>query len=131
MRRNFELNPRLARHIQVVETYIAHESVASPRSDTLDDLIATGEIVTPHFVKVDVEGAEATVLAGAQRMLHEARPHLLIETHSRSVESECLALLRSAGYIPTIIERRRWLPEDRGNDHNRWLAARGVPDGRL
>jgi FkbM family methyltransferase len=33
----------------------------------------------PQFVKIDVEGAEAQVLAGAQRLLREHRPVMLIE----------------------------------------------------
>ncbi len=123
MRRNLALNPALARHVTVVETYVAFETVLAPPADTLDRLVAThAHGATPGFVKVDVEGAEMAVLSGASAVL-AARPHLVIETHSEQLERECLALLRDAGYRPTVVNPRRWLPERRGGGHNRWLVA--------
>lgn len=44
---------------------------------TLDTLLAIG--FPPGFVKVDVEGAEGLVLAGAARLLNECRPAIYIE----------------------------------------------------
>ena len=49
----------------------------------------------PALVKIDVEGAEAAVLAGATRLLSEVRPRLLIELLSRE------ALDRAAGLLPS------------------------------
>jgi hypothetical protein len=42
----------------------------------LDDV---GEV--PDIIKIDAEGAEVEVLAGAQRLLSEAGPVLLVETN--------------------------------------------------
>jgi FkbM family methyltransferase len=47
----------------------------------LDTLVAEEGLPAPDFIKVDVEGAEADVLAGAAHLLDSARPVLLIETH--------------------------------------------------
>ncbi len=49
----------------------------------------------PALVKIDVEGGEAAVLAGATRLLSEVRPRLLIELLSRE------ALDRAAGLLPS------------------------------
>ena len=47
---------------------------------SLDQFISTHP--APGFVKCDVEGAEVAVFQGAERLLHEFRPILLIEVHS-------------------------------------------------
>jgi FkbM family methyltransferase len=52
----------------------------------------------PRVIKMDVEGAEAAVLRGARRVLREARPIVLLSTHSTALREECVALLREAAY---------------------------------
>jgi FkbM family methyltransferase len=44
---------------------------------TLDELI--GEFPPPGLIKIDVEGAELAVFAGAERMLREVRPVIAVE----------------------------------------------------
>lgn len=51
---------------------------------TLDGLLAGRR--PPTVVKIDVEGSEARVLAGAERLLGEIRPTLLIEVSSHAAE---------------------------------------------
>ena len=53
---------------------------------------------TIDFLKIDVEGAEASILRGATRVLEELGPRLLIEMHAPELIQECIALLRSRGY---------------------------------
>jgi FkbM family methyltransferase len=48
---------------------------------SLDSIRAREGIALPDLIKMDVEGAEADVLAGAARLLAEARPVLVIELH--------------------------------------------------
>jgi Methyltransferase FkbM domain len=129
IKRNLALNPAFGEHVTLVKTYVAFERLASPKTDTLDELVdvhCVGRV--PQFVKIDVEGAEMSVLAGAPNVI-ASRPHLLIETHSAQLESECLALLQAAGYSPVTVDQRRWLRENRGNQHNRWIVARGRSNG--
>jgi FkbM family methyltransferase len=45
----------------------------------LDDLVEGGELPPPTFVKIDVEGGEASVLEGMLRMITTAKPVLFIE----------------------------------------------------
>lgn len=47
----------------------------------LDSLLREGSLPAPGFLKIDVEGAEADVLAGGQALLESVRPVLLIELH--------------------------------------------------
>jgi FkbM family methyltransferase len=48
---------------------------------SLDSIRAHEMIVLPELIKMDVEGAEADVLAGALGLLAEAKPILVIELH--------------------------------------------------
>lgn len=75
----------------------------------LDDLHAAGRIRTPDVLKVDVEGAEAEVLAGAMGILEQHRPRLLLATHGPAAHETCLGVLARLGY------RHRILP-DTGHD---------------
>lgn len=59
---------------------------------TMDTLMASWR--RPDFVKIDVEGAEGLVLAGAARLLTEARPMFMIEVEQR--RSATLAKLFAA-----------------------------------
>jgi FkbM family methyltransferase len=52
----------------------------------------------PRVIKIDVEGAEADVLRGAKRVLREARPMVLLSTHSTALRHECIGILAEAGY---------------------------------
>lgn len=68
--------------------YASHAVTASRRQAnrlvrtfTLDTLASmTG--LSPDFVKVDVEGAEAEVLAGARGLVADSHPRFLVEMHS-------------------------------------------------
>lgn len=120
--RNLALNPGPAATVEVVRAYVAHERDPAVGAETLDHLIADGPLPVPELLVIDVEGAEAAVLSGARRLLREHRPQLIVETHSAAVEAECVAQLHACGYTPQIVERRRWLPENR-RGHNRWLIA--------
>jgi FkbM family methyltransferase len=48
---------------------------------SLDSLAGNDGLPPPDFIKMDVEGAEADVLHGAQMLLRQARPVLVIELH--------------------------------------------------
>jgi FkbM family methyltransferase len=62
---------------------------------TLDWLLEQG--VAPNVLKIDVEGAELSVLEGARRVLAEAHPVILCEVRERSSDA-ISAILLQYGY---------------------------------
>jgi FkbM family methyltransferase len=53
--------------------------IASVKTITLDEVVRTLNLDKIDLVKIDVEGAEAYVLSGAQKVINEFRPLLLVE----------------------------------------------------
>jgi hypothetical protein len=84
------------------------------------------------FIKIDVEGHEMDVLQSGERLLCSATVDLLIETHSKILEEQCLKWLVSKGYHCEVIMNAWWramIPEKRPIDHNRWLWATNAVRG--
>jgi FkbM family methyltransferase len=74
------------------------------RIETLDHLRATGLFPHADVIKIDVEGAEAMALRGAEQLLRSNRPRLFIEVHSRSLARECNQILLDYGYLVNVLE---------------------------
>ncbi|MFW6772719.1 FkbM family methyltransferase [Nocardioides sp. CPCC 205120] len=121
IRENAAANPGLP-SIEVVTGFVSDDAAGD--HVTIDDLAA--EHFVPDLIKLDIEGGEVAALRGAARVLEDRRPAIQLEVHGKEIEWECLAILRAAGYEPpTVVDRRRWLPEHRPIDHNRWLIFEG------
>jgi FkbM family methyltransferase len=76
---------RHGKHKTALSSLEAHEGRADTRTVTtmtLDELLAE-ETLPVSFIKIDVEGHEAAVLAGAGVTLARHRPNLLIEIEGR------------------------------------------------
>jgi FkbM family methyltransferase len=69
---------------------------------TLDHFVFRSGIA-PNTIKIDVEGAEFSVLQGAREVLSQHRPELLLATHSRALRSQCLDLIAAHGYTVRVI----------------------------
>lgn len=65
---------------------------------TLDEVLAKRKISKLSLVKIDVEGAESRVLAGATATLARLRPNLIVELHTPEQDLAVARLLRDAGY---------------------------------
>jgi len=87
---------------------------------TLDQLAAT--YFAPGFVKMDIEGAEAAAFLGAAATL-ETCDRWLIETHGLAEENDCVRAFAERGFRIEAVSPRRWLPDRRPTEHNRWVVA--------
>jgi FkbM family methyltransferase len=70
---------------------------------TLDRLVYRDRFPAPTVMKVDVEGSEARAFRGAQRVLREARPVIVLSKHTRPGD-EAEAMLRGLGYAIRELE---------------------------
>lgn len=65
---------------------------------SLDTLWKRKVFPKPAVIKIDVEGAEFSVLNGGREMLNECRPVILLAGHGTAVQEECCELLKTWGY---------------------------------
>jgi len=65
----------------------------------LDEFVYRDQHAPPGFVKIDVEGAEGSVLAGAEQVLSNARPILLVDLHTPAQDLAVGKSLSQAGYV--------------------------------
>jgi FkbM family methyltransferase len=86
----------------------------------LDDMISE----PVGFIKIDVEGHEISVLEGAQRILDQHKPVLLIESerrHNAQAPESVFHFLQERGYTGMFLERHQMkgLPAFRVETHQR------------
>jgi FkbM family methyltransferase len=86
---------------QLPDKYLFDTKVTVRR---LDDLLADGVLQPPHFVKIDVEGAEIEVIEGARETLLKHRPVLMIEMHGTA--RPLLSTFTTIGYYALPLESR-------------------------
>lgn len=87
------------------------------RGVSLDDWQRSTGAALPALVKIDVEGAEDRVLAGAAGVLGRARPALFLSLHGDRQRAACRTLLTSWGYSVASLEPGRTVDET-----SEWLA---------
>lgn len=90
---------------------------------TVDSLLREQIFTAPDFMKIDVEGHEMRVLAGAKRTLAIERPDLLIEFHSSLLWSQVGGFLDGFGYTTETIRHPHYTPHsDMWLSHG-WIRA--------
>jgi len=87
---------------------------------SLDDYVFEQGHPLPSLIKIDVEGGEGMVLRGANRLLSEQRPILLIELHGPEAASSVWEQLMRFGY--TVRELKKGLPNVRAPSELPWKA---------
>jgi FkbM family methyltransferase len=78
---------------------------------SLEDFVAASN-PAPGIIKIDVEGAEAQVLLGAQKIMDDVRPIILVEVHGASEFEAVKQILDHHGYNADWI-----IPEERYPRH--------------
>ena len=81
------------------------DGVLKVKTIALDDLRSKEGILPPNVVKIDVEGAELSVLEGTAKILKEFKPLIFLSTHSQEIYNLCLNFLKPLGYNLEIIEQ--------------------------
>ena len=61
--------------------------------------------ISPDVIKIEVKGAELSVLKGAQTTLREARPRIFLSTHSEALRHACLEYLKEFGYTIEVLSQ--------------------------
>ncbi len=64
----------------------------------LDELVDSGKLPKPDFIKMDVEGGEMMVLQGAKHLIETHKPRMILATHGDEIDAECQAFLKERGY---------------------------------
>ena len=62
------------------------------------DAVAQRLGVVPDVLKIDVEGAELSVLRGASGKILPAKPKIFLSLHSEKLKTDCLEYLKKFGY---------------------------------
>jgi FkbM family methyltransferase len=92
-------------HVQADGT--AGTNSISVEAVSLDQYIDSHAL--PDFVKCDVEGAEVQVFQGAERLLREKRPSLLVEMHSKENHAQLKRKFEQLGYTCSELDENHVL----------------------
>jgi len=67
----------------------------------------------PHFMKIDIEGAGTHALLGMRRLVREAEPVILMDSHSVKEDAAIGSLLKENGWSAFRLDTEKWV-EDHG-----------------
>ncbi|SHH49200.1 FkbM family methyltransferase [Bradyrhizobium erythrophlei] len=118
MQETFALNPY---PIEAVKVFVC--DIDDDKHMSLDS--AAKKFFVPDFIKLDIEGAEASALRSAREIITQRKPNMIVEVHGLDIEQQCLSILKEYGYRPKIVDRQRVVSEARVIEHNRWLICEG------
>ncbi|HLT61666.1 MAG TPA: FkbM family methyltransferase [Microlunatus sp.] len=104
---------------------------------TVDEVCHRLELPRVTFLKIDVEGFESSVLAGAEHVLNRDRPRLLLEIEDRHLDkygrsaADVTGPLRDRGYAMYAWRDAGWVPVKAVTTRNRnyLFSAEPVPVG--
>jgi FkbM family methyltransferase len=92
-------------HVSVGEAPTAN--AISVEAISLDQYVLSHPV--PNFLKCDVEGAEVEVFRGAERLLREKRPVLLVEMHSEENHRTLLVKFNQCDYACSNLDQNHVL----------------------
>lgn len=86
---------------------LAQQGDLKVRAVPLDHLVNVERLAPPTLLKIDVEGAELSVLQGARDTLAQHRPMIFLATHGREIQAACRQLLADWGYRLAPLDPRQ------------------------
>jgi FkbM family methyltransferase len=87
------------------EQYMGSFEKATVNTTSLDNVSSClGADIVPHVIKIDVEGAESSVLLGGKKMLDKHQPLILIEIHSIYNMLKAYEILQAARYKVILLK---------------------------
>jgi FkbM family methyltransferase len=92
--------------------YISPKGTLLVRTICLDKLYLRGEILIPDFMKIDVEGAEMSVLLGAKLIFQHYHPVIFLSTHGKYVHQQCVDFLKLIDYKIKVIDGKTIIHAD-------------------
>ncbi len=66
---------------------------------TVDGFLAHFPEARPDLLKIDIEGAESSLLSGASQLLCDSAPEIVLALHGETQSHKCVELLHSYGYL--------------------------------
>ncbi len=77
---------------EVHDTHFGHKMEATSARTSLDDYVKANDIPQVHLMKIDTDGQEFEVLAGAQKLIATSRPRIVMEMCPYLLEEKHLTL---------------------------------------
>lgn len=71
---------------------------------SLDEEVAAGRLPAPNLIKIDVEGGEIEVLQGAEAVIRDHRPLILVATHGADTHAFVVDFLARHHYAYEILD---------------------------
>jgi len=96
-----EATPIWERSIYINKTGFTESQV---KIDSIDNIIKNNTALPPDILKIDVEGAEQLVLAGAIETLKKYRPKIIVEFHSIHATYECMRIFAELDYMTNTLK---------------------------
>ena len=78
--------------------HLANNGEIKVRTIAIDDWINNKKLPIPNVLKIDVEGAEFSVLKGAVNLLKTHHPVVFLSTHSSEIHKNCCDFLLALRY---------------------------------
>ena len=103
---------------------------------TLDQFARDQQLERVDFMKIDVEGAEALVLSGAEETIPRFRPQMMIEINPEALEAfgmraeVLLSRIQELGYTLHCLEGRRLVPLNGLSEEDDYVNAICLPKPR-
>ena len=98
--------PTQGKLLDVEHTYVIPDANTFPvRALAVDSLV--DERMTPDVIKIDVEGAAASVLRGAARLLDTSSPKIYVEMHGPEEQAGVRDELVARGYVAETLDGAR------------------------